>query len=278
MPPRVRPSLPPSLLSPVRARGARRCPPRPGRHDLDEDLERLSSNITVPEIGRPRVDGGASPGSRTRARRRRTSSRTRSRPPRRTTSRTAWREGREGWANARPQAGARPDGRRRAGDRLRGHPLDRIGRPADRADRREAQRRRQLDGAATIATGDGPGVWTGVLSGAVPIFVGNALGQHQLLGQPDLAGVDARGRPRGPARRRRRVHAEDRARLRAGRVWVAWYSSGSHGTGIYVQQIDGATGQPIGAPALGAWQQDIDNNSLRHGARVRRDVPPRLRR
>jgi hypothetical protein len=96
----------------------------------------------------------------------------------------------------------------------------------------------------------------------VPIYVGNASGSISTLVNPtspastraaDLeaqfgSGVDG--------------YTPKIARDAMGRIWVAWYSSGTGHTGIYVQQIDGTTGQPIGAPALAPASDSVDNNSF----------------
>lgn len=115
---------------------------------------------------------------------------------------------------------------------------------------------------ATIATGDGASVWSGVLSGAVPIYAGAGAGSISIFVNPTSAtsvraadleaqfggGVDG--------------YAPRVARDAMGRVFVAWYSSGVGHTGIYVQQIDGTTGQPVGAPTLAPSSEEIDNNSF----------------
>ena len=55
------------------------------------------------------------------------------------------RQGRRGLGVGRSDAGARADAGGRTRDRVRGHSLDQLGRPADRTDRLDPQRRRQLD-------------------------------------------------------------------------------------------------------------------------------------
>lgn len=49
----------------------------------------------------------------------------------------------------------------------------------------------------------------------------------------------------------------------AGRAWVAWYSNATANTGIYVQQLDPATGAPVGAPAGVPQSASVANNSTR---------------
>ncbi len=46
-----------------------------------------------------------------------------------------------------------------------------------------------------------------------------------------------------------------------GRVWVAWYSNATGRVGIHVQQLDPATGGPIGAPALAYQSASVSNNT-----------------
>lgn len=46
-----------------------------------------------------------------------------------------------------------------------------------------------------------------------------------------------------------------------GRVWVAWYSNATGRVGIHVQQLDAATGGPIGAPALVYQSAAVANNT-----------------
>jgi hypothetical protein len=115
---------------------------------------------------------------------------------------------------------------------------------------------------ATIATGEGDTVWSGVLSGTVPIYAGNGAGSISILANPTspastrVADLEAQLEPGVDG------YAPKVARDAMGRVWVAWYSSGGAHTGIYVQQVDGTTGQPIGAPAFAPASENIDNNSF----------------
>ena len=48
----------------------------------------------------------------------------------------------------------------------------------------------------------------------------------------------------------------------AGHLWIAWYSNATGRTGMYVQQLDPATGAPIGAPALAPNSESSNNNSF----------------
>lgn len=46
-----------------------------------------------------------------------------------------------------------------------------------------------------------------------------------------------------------------------GRVWVAWYANATGRVGIYVQQLDAATGGPIGAPTPVPQSEAVANNT-----------------
>jgi hypothetical protein len=48
----------------------------------------------------------------------------------------------------------------------------------------------------------------------------------------------------------------------AGHLWIAWYSNATAATGIYVQQLDPATGAPVGAPAKAPDSESSNNNSF----------------
>ena len=113
----------------------------------------------------------------------------------------------------------------------------------------------------TIASGEGAGADTGVLSGSVPIYANNGAGSISILVNPtspasmSVANLQAQlGGGDG--------YVPKLARDSSGRVWIAWYSSGTGHTGIYVQQIDATTGQPIGTPVLAPASENIDNNSF----------------
>jgi hypothetical protein len=115
----------------------------------------------------------------------------------------------------------------------------------------------------TIATGDGASsVWSGVLSGSTPIFAGDAAGSVSILVNPTSitsTRTAELGAQLGPGTDGYQVKL---ALDSSGRLWVAWYSLGAGHTGIYVQQLDQATGQPIGTPVLAPNSENIDNNSF----------------
>jgi hypothetical protein len=48
----------------------------------------------------------------------------------------------------------------------------------------------------------------------------------------------------------------------AGHLWIAWYSNAAAATGMYVQQLDPATGAPLGAPAKAPASESTNNNSF----------------
>ena len=48
----------------------------------------------------------------------------------------------------------------------------------------------------------------------------------------------------------------------AGHLWIAWYSNATGATGMYLQQLDPATGAPIGAPAQAPNSESSNNNSF----------------
>ena len=49
----------------------------------------------------------------------------------------------------------------------------------------------------------------------------------------------------------------------AGRVWLAWYSNATGHTGIFLQQLDAATGGPVGTPTLVPQSESPANNQNR---------------
>ena len=63
----------------------------------------------------------------------------------------------------------------------------------------------------------------------------------------------------------------------AGHLWIAWYSNATGATGVYVQQLDPATGAPDRRARAGAQQREQQQQQLRRGPRVRGDLPRRLR-
>jgi hypothetical protein len=115
--------------------------------------------------------------------------------------------------------------------------------------------------ATTIATGSGTGqADSGVLSGAVPIVVNNSTGAIYVVVNPTGPTSTATADLQTPLPAGSDGYLPKIAVDSAGHVWVAWYSSGS-ANGIYVQQIDQTTGQPIGTPALAPGSNNIDNNA-----------------
>ena len=116
----------------------------------------------------------------------------------------------------------------------------------------------------TIATGGGTGsIWSGVLSGGVPIFAGDSAGSVSILVNPTSAAskVTTDLLPQlGPGTDGYQVKL---ALDSMGRLWVAWYTLGPTGhTGLFVQQLDQTTGLPIGTPTLAPNSENIDNNSF----------------
>ena len=63
----------------------------------------------------------------------------------------------------------------------------------------------------------------------------------------------------------------------AGHLWIAWYSNATGATGMYVEQLDPATGAPIGPPVPAPNSESVNNNSFGARPRVRGHLPPRLR-
>jgi hypothetical protein len=51
----------------------------------------------------------------------------------------------------------------------------------------------------------------------------------------------------------------------AGHLWIAWYSNATGATGMYVQQLDAATGAPIGTPTQAPNSESSNNNSFAAG-------------
>jgi hypothetical protein len=113
---------------------------------------------------------------------------------------------------------------------------------------------------ATIATGYGIAASTGALSGSTPFFAGNGSGSISVFVNPSsptsVRAVDLQAQiGSGDG------YAPKLAVDSSGRVWIAWYSSGTV-PGIYVQQLDAATGLPVGAPVHAPSSEGIDNNSF----------------
>ncbi len=113
---------------------------------------------------------------------------------------------------------------------------------------------------AVAGTSSGP--TTGVRSGATPLVAGyatqgieifnaavaHAPGMSDFNLQPQIGGCCGYG-PR-------------LARDNAGNLWIAWYSNATGATGVYLQQLDPATGAPLGAPALAPNSESSNNNSF----------------
>jgi hypothetical protein len=113
----------------------------------------------------------------------------------------------------------------------------------------------------TIATGDGASVWTGVLSGSVPIYAGNGSGSISVFVNPtaptSVRVADLQAQLGGGD-----GYVPKIARDASGRIWIAWYASGVAQTGIFVQQLDAVTGLPIGTPTAVPASDNVDNNSF----------------
>jgi hypothetical protein len=114
---------------------------------------------------------------------------------------------------------------------------------------------------ATIATGGGSAqADSGVLSGTTPIVANNASGAINILVNPTAptstvtANLQAQ-LPAGSDGYLPRLAVDS-----AGHLWAAWYASGAS-NGLYVQQLDQTTGQPIGSPAFAPSSNNIDNNA-----------------
>jgi hypothetical protein len=112
----------------------------------------------------------------------------------------------------------------------------------------------------TSAT-NGGGPWTGVLSGATPfvatsttgIYVFNAAVAHP-PGAADLNLQDQVGNCCG--------YQPKLALDSAGHMWIAWYSNANAATGLYVQQLDPATGAPLSPPVKAPDSDSVYNNSF----------------
>ena len=103
---------------------------------------------------------------------------------------------------------------------------------------------------------------TAVLSGTVPLVAGyatqgieifnaavaHAPGASDFNLQPQIGGCCG--------------YIPRMARDTAGNLWIAWYSNATGATGVYVQQLNPATGAPIGAPALAPNSESSNNNSF----------------
>jgi|tagenome__1003787_1003787.scaffolds.fasta_scaffold20879217_1 hypothetical protein len=124
---------------------------------------------------------------------------------------------------------------------------------------------RNADGswAAPFAvSGSSSGPTTGVLSGATPLVAGyatqgieifhaavaHAPGASDFNLQPQLGGCCG--------------YSPRMALDTAGHLWIAWYSNATGATGVYLQQLDPATGAPVGTPALAPNSESSNNNSF----------------
>jgi hypothetical protein len=113
----------------------------------------------------------------------------------------------------------------------------------------------------TIATGGGAAqADSGVLSGAVPFVANNATGALNILVNPIGPTSTVTADPQTQLPAGSDAYEPKLAVDSAGHVWVAWYASGTQ-NGLYVQQLDQTTGQPIGAPAFAPASNNIDNNA-----------------
>jgi hypothetical protein len=115
---------------------------------------------------------------------------------------------------------------------------------------------------ATIATGEGAGsVTSGVLSGAIPIFIGNGTGSINVMVNPTSPASTVNANLEAALGPGKDGYVPKLAVDSSGRLWAAWYSSGTT-NGVYVQQLDQTTGQPIGTPVEAPASNNIDNNSF----------------
>jgi hypothetical protein len=93
-----------------------------------------------------------------------------------------------------------------------------------------------------------------------PFFATNFRGTASVLrgvASPDALGVDLQGPFNSCCGYHPRLGLDA-----AGRLWLAWYSNATGHIGIYVQQVDPATGAGIGAPALAPGSESVNNNSF----------------
>ena len=124
--------------------------------------------------------------------------------------------------------------------------------------------------ATPTAAGRRPSRWrasssdptTGVLSGTTPLVAGYATQGIEIFNaavahapgvsdfnlQPQIGGCCG--------------YIPRMARDNAGNLWIAWYSNATGATGVYLQQLNPATGAPIGAPALAPNSESSNNNSF----------------
>jgi hypothetical protein len=117
-------------------------------------------------------------------------------------------------------------------------------------------------GAPFAIAGSSSDPTTGVLSGATPLVAGyatqgieifnaavaHAPGASDFNLQPQIGGCCG--------------YSPRMALDGSGHLWIAWYSNATGATGVYLQQLDPATGAPIGAPAQAPNSESSNNNSV----------------
>jgi hypothetical protein len=124
---------------------------------------------------------------------------------------------------------------------------------------------RNADGswAAPFAvSGSSAGPTTGVLSGATPLVAGYATQGIEIFNAaaahaPGVSDFNLQPQIGGCCGYLPRMALDS-----AGNLWIAWYSNATGATGVYLQQLDAATGAPIGAPALAPNSESSNNNSF----------------
>ncbi len=116
--------------------------------------------------------------------------------------------------------------------------------------------------APFAVSGTSSGPTTAVLSGATPLVAGYATQGIEIFNaavahapgvsdqnlQPQLGGCCG--------------YSPHMALDGTGHLWIAWYSNATGATGMYVQQLDPATGAPVGAPAQAPDSESSNNNSF----------------
>jgi hypothetical protein len=111
-----------------------------------------------------------------------------------------------------------------------------------------------------IGVGLGASVWSGVLTGSTTIMAGDAAGGIHVWVNPSsgasMEAAELQPQLGGCCGYEPKVAVDT-----SGRVWIAWYSNATGHVGIYVQQLDATTGQPIGTPVL-APNSDSGNNTI----------------
>jgi hypothetical protein len=110
-----------------------------------------------------------------------------------------------------------------------------------------------------VATGGGS-IWSGVLSGATPIVVTNGSGGINVytgaVAHPNGADQNLESQLGGCC-----GYQPELAFDSGGHLWIAWYTRAGANIGMYVQQLDPATGAPIGAPAKAPSSETPSNNN-----------------